>query len=97
MRFTDQVRKLINASGMSRYAICKRLGFSEGNFSRFMAGSAGISSDSLDRLAQMLGLIVVTSSETPETKTPALRQKLRLKRGERLRTPANKTGTITLK
>jgi hypothetical protein len=58
-RFSDQFRDAVNGSGMSRYAICKAIGFNQGAMSRFMSGKGGLSTDVLDRLAALLGLTVV--------------------------------------
>jgi hypothetical protein len=58
-RFSDQIRDAVNASGLSRYAICKAIGFNQGAMSRFMAGRGGLSTEILDRLAELLGLEVV--------------------------------------
>jgi transcriptional regulator with XRE-family HTH domain len=58
-RFSDQIRDAVNASGLSRYAICKAIGFNQGAMSRFMSGKGGLSMDALDRLADLLNLAVV--------------------------------------
>ena len=58
-RFSDQIRDAVNASGLSRYAICKTIGLSQGAMSRFMAGNSGLSMGALDRLAECIGLEVV--------------------------------------
>jgi transcriptional regulator with XRE-family HTH domain len=58
-RFSDQIRDAVNASGLSRYAICKAIGFNQGAMSRFMSGKGGLSMDALDRLAELLNLAVV--------------------------------------
>jgi len=58
-RFSDQIRDAVNASELSRYAICKAIGLNEGAMSRFMAGKSGLSMDTLDRLAERIGLEVV--------------------------------------
>jgi hypothetical protein len=60
--FSAQVRDAVNASGMSRYAICNAIRLNQGAMSRFMAGKAGLSLAVLDRLADLLGLDVVTRS-----------------------------------
>ena len=58
-RFSDQIRDGVRSSGMSRYAICKAIGFNQGAMSRFMSGKGGMSLETLDRLAALLGLTVV--------------------------------------
>jgi plasmid maintenance system antidote protein VapI len=57
-RFSDQLRDAVDASGMSRYAICKAIDLPESSMSRFMTGKGGVSMDTLDRLAGLLGLSV---------------------------------------
>jgi transcriptional regulator with XRE-family HTH domain len=58
--FSDQIRAAVDASGMSRYAICAAIRLPQSSMSRFMNGKGGISIDSLDRLAELLGLAVTT-------------------------------------
>lgn len=60
MRFSDELRRAIDGSGMSRYAICKAIGLSQATMSRFMSGRGGLSVDVLDRLADCLQLSVVS-------------------------------------
>jgi transcriptional regulator with XRE-family HTH domain len=57
-RFSDQIRQAIDASGMSRYAICKAVGMTQGAMSRFMNGKGGLSVETIDKLAALLGLTV---------------------------------------
>ena len=52
---SEQMRKAIEQSGMSRYAICKVTGIDKATLSRFMAGR-GLSMEALDRLCRFLGL-----------------------------------------
>ena len=54
-RFSDQIRQAVDASGMTRYRICKTLGLDQSVLSRFMAG-AGMELANIDRLADLLGL-----------------------------------------
>ena len=56
-RFSDQIRQAVDASGMSRYAICKALGIDQATMSRFMGG-AGMELANIDRLADLLGLTI---------------------------------------
>ncbi len=60
-KFSDEVRRAIDASGLSRYRICKEIGLPEASMSRFMAGKTGLETATLDRLAAFLNLHVDTS------------------------------------
>src|ERR687897_530836 len=62
-RFSDQIRAAVDASGMSRYAICKAIGFNQGAMSRFMSGGGGPSMGMMDKLADLLGLGVVMEAQ----------------------------------
>jgi transcriptional regulator with XRE-family HTH domain len=57
-KLSDQIRRAVDASGLSRYRISKRLGVAESTMSRFMSGG-GLSMDKLDALAGLLGLNIV--------------------------------------
>jgi transcriptional regulator with XRE-family HTH domain len=57
--FSDQIRQVIRRAPITRYELCKRIGFSESAMSRFMAGKQGVSLEVLDRIAGELGLRVV--------------------------------------
>jgi transcriptional regulator with XRE-family HTH domain len=56
---SDAVRKAVERSGLSRYEICKRAGIDQAAMSRFMAGKTGLTTTSLDALADVLGLRIV--------------------------------------
>lgn len=56
MKLSDQIRAAIDASGMSRYRVCKLVGLAEATMSRFMTGKGGLSMAMLDRIADCLGL-----------------------------------------
>ena len=57
---TDLLRRFIDESGMSRYAICKVTGVDQGSMSRFMAGKGWLSGQSVDRIGDLLGLRLVS-------------------------------------
>lgn len=69
VKLSDQIRRAVDASGMSRYRICKELGIAESTLSRFMAGKGGLSMENLDALADLLGLDITTGKGTPKAKT----------------------------
>ena len=56
---TDQIRRLVDSCGMSRYEIAKRTGIDQSAMSRFMSGERGLSSTALDALGELLDLQVV--------------------------------------
>lgn len=58
-KLSDQVRWAVESSGASRYSLCKAAGIDQGQFSRFMAGTMGLSMNALDALAEVLGLRIV--------------------------------------
>ena len=62
-RLASQLRKLIDVSGVSRQKICKAALIDKGNFSRFMAGSSGLSLSAINRLAEFLDLDIVSRKE----------------------------------
>jgi transcriptional regulator with XRE-family HTH domain len=59
LKFSDQLRRAVDASGLSRYRIAKLLGVSESLLSRFMSGK-WLGQESLDALAELLDLHVTT-------------------------------------
>ena len=66
-RFSDEIRDAVNASGMSRYRICRTIDLNQGAMSRFMNGRGGISMETLDRLAELLGLTIVARPRPTDT------------------------------
>jgi hypothetical protein len=62
-KLSDQIRREVDRSGLSRYRICKLAEIDEGSFSRFMAGKVGLSLPTLDALADVLNLDVVAGVE----------------------------------
>ncbi len=68
---SNQLRRLIDASGQSRYAICKAIGLDQATLSRFMAGTGGLSVESLDKLGQYLRLELRPVQTSERTAKPA--------------------------
>ncbi len=55
-RFSDQLRRAIKQSELSRYRISKRTGIAQSILSRYLSRGAGLSIDSIDKLCDCLGL-----------------------------------------
>ena len=66
VRVSDQVRRAVDESGLSRYRICKEAGIDQAAFSRFMSGKGGLFMSNLDALADVLGLNIVATEKHPE-------------------------------
>jgi len=58
-KLSDQLRAAIDASEMTRYRIALEAEIDHATLSRFMNGKGGLSVDSMDRLADTLGLELV--------------------------------------
>ena len=63
MALTDQIRQAIEDSGLTRYRISKETGVSQSILTRFVVEVQGVSSTTLDALAEFLGLEVVRRDE----------------------------------
>ena len=59
VKLSEQVRRAVEESGMTRYAICKVIGMHESVMSRFMNGKGGLQQDSMDALADLLEIDIV--------------------------------------
>ena len=59
-KLSDQIRKAIADSEHTRYRIAQETGINEGGLNEFFHGRRGLSLNSLDKLAEFLGLEVVT-------------------------------------
>jgi transcriptional regulator with XRE-family HTH domain len=60
VKLSEQIRRAVDVSGLTRYRICKELGIAESTLSRFMSGQGGLSMEYLDRLAELLDLRIET-------------------------------------
>ncbi len=67
--FTEQLQRAIAESGRTRYRIAQESGVSEAALSRFMSGKRGLSTLSIDALAEVLGLELVARTKKPKKKT----------------------------
>jgi transcriptional regulator with XRE-family HTH domain len=53
---SQQLKQIIDASGMSRYRICKETGLAESSMSKFMAGERALSLETVDQIGLLLKL-----------------------------------------
>lgn len=58
-KILDDLRAAIEASGRSRYRIARDTGIAESALSRFMSGERGLSIESVEQLADYLGLEIM--------------------------------------
>lgn len=56
---SDQLRHIIEAGELSRYAIAKRSGVDASQLHRFIRGTGRLTTDSLDKIGAVLGLRLV--------------------------------------
>lgn len=76
MRPTEELRRIIESSGLSRYEIAKRSGVSQGTLSKLMTG-LDVTTRTLDALAPILGLRLVADDRAvtlKRTKRPTTRK-----------------------
>ena len=58
---SDELRQAIQRSGLSRYSIWQQTGIDQGSLSKFMDGERGLGLESIDKLADLLGLHICTA------------------------------------
>ena len=61
--FSDQIRAAVESCEKSRYRIAAETGIDAGALCHFVAGRRGLSMDSLDKLADCIGLRVATEDQ----------------------------------
>lgn len=55
----DEIRKAIDASGLTRYQIAKDTGIAQSQLSRLVNGERGLSVEAIERIAHYLDLEIV--------------------------------------
>ena len=55
----DQIKAAIEASGLTRYQIWKESGIAQSQLSRLMSGKQGMRVETLEQLADFLGLEII--------------------------------------
>ncbi len=68
LQFSEELRRAIDKSEMSRYAICKKTGIDQAVLSRFMHGKTGLSIRAVDLLYACLGLKTTTPKQRKKGK-----------------------------
>jgi transcriptional regulator with XRE-family HTH domain len=59
IKMTDQLRRAIDDSGLTRYRIAKETGISEATLSKFYLGQRGLSMEALNALGECLELTII--------------------------------------
>lgn len=62
-KVSDQIRVAIESCGVSRYRIAKDTGIDSATLCRFMADTGGMTVETLDKLAEYLGLEIVVKGK----------------------------------
>ena len=65
-KLTDQIRRAIDESGLTRYRIAKETCIDESALAKFYNGQRGLSMEALDQIGEYLGLQIVIDNETSE-------------------------------
>jgi transcriptional regulator with XRE-family HTH domain len=65
---SEQLRRAITTSGLSRYEISKATGVSQSTLSKFVLRQRGISIEAMDSVGKLLGLAIVRSKKKQPTK-----------------------------
>ena len=68
LSLSDELRQAVERSGVSRYSIWQQTGIDQGSLSKFMDGERGLGMESIDKLADLLGLHIVAKPEPRRSK-----------------------------
>jgi hypothetical protein len=61
LSLSDELRQAVERSGLSRYSIWQQTGIDQGSLSKFMDGERGLGMESIDKIADLLGLHICTA------------------------------------
>jgi transcriptional regulator with XRE-family HTH domain len=67
-KMSDQLRQIIDKSGLTRYQIAKATAIDESTLAKFYNGRAGLSSKALDRLGEYLELTITMRRKPSKSK-----------------------------
>ena len=68
-KLTDAIRAAVKASDQTPYAIAKGAGVARSQLSRLLSGESGMTVDTIERLAEYLGLEIVIRSVRRKRRT----------------------------
>lgn len=78
---SNQIRQIVIDLGISRYRLSKESGIDEGALSRFMAGTANLSLDAVDRIGVVLHLELISHRpQAPPLTLKDVAKRLRISR-----------------
>lgn len=71
---SQQLRRIIESCGLSRYEICRRTGIDQGQLSKFMAGDMWFSEQKLNELGAFLRIRLEAEPPNSEKRKPRARK-----------------------
>ena len=66
MRLSDQLRRIVEDSEVTRYRLSKETGITQSTLSRFVSGERGLSIDAMDALGEFFELNLVSQRTVDE-------------------------------
>jgi transcriptional regulator with XRE-family HTH domain len=67
-KLSEQIRHAIETCGKTRYQIAKETGVDAATLCRFVKGRHGLSLDTLDRVAECIGMEIIVRDEARKQK-----------------------------
>ncbi|MCE9556752.1 MAG: helix-turn-helix domain-containing protein [Planctomycetes bacterium] len=64
-KILDQLRRAMERSGKSRYAIFKETGIDQGTLSRFARGQCGLSMENVEKVCECIGAKIAITIPKP--------------------------------